>query len=66
MLNRYNLRFVIKQTLTIICKSINLPKISFILYINFYLLYHCFVQLGITSKKRLIIEFMALKQSYEE
>lgn len=65
IVNRFNLRFIIKQTLTTICKSIDLAKVPLILYIDFYPLYQCFVQLRTTSKKRLMIDIMALRQSYK-
>ena len=65
MVNRFDFGFVNKQTLDTIYKRIDLPKIFLILYTNFYLLYQCLVELRTTSKKRLMIEIMALKQSYE-
>ena len=65
MINGFDLRFIIKQTLGTIYKRINLAKIPFVLYIDSYLLYQCFVQLGTTSKKRLMIDIMALRESYE-
>ena len=64
-MNGFDLGFVIKQTLAIICKRIDLPKIPLILYIDSYLLYQCFVQLGTTSEKRLMINIMVLRQSYK-
>ena len=39
IVNRFDLGFVIKQTLAIICKRIDLPKIPLILYTDSYLLY---------------------------
>ena len=60
-MNRFDLRFVIKWTLAIICKIIDLPKISLILCINSYSLYHYFIQLGTTNEKWLIIDIIALK-----
>ncbi len=65
MVNEFDLGFVIKQTLATICKRIDLAKVPLILYTNSYSLYQCLVQLGTTSEKRLIIDIMALKQSYE-
>ena len=65
MINRFELRFDIKQTLATMCKRIDLAKILLVLCINSYLLYQCLVQLRITSEKQLIIDIMALMQSYE-
>ena len=52
-------------TLAMIYKRINLLKIPLILCTNSYLLYQCLVQLGTTSEKRLMIDIMAFRQSYE-
>ncbi len=65
MVNEFDLGFVIKQMLATICKRIDLAKVPLILYTNSYLLYQCLVQLGTTSEKRLMIDIMALRQSYE-
>ena len=66
MVNGFGLKFFIKQMLAIICKRINLAKIPLVLYINFYLLYQCLVQLRTISEKRLMIDIIVLRQSYEE
>ena len=65
MVNGFDLRFVIKQTLATIYKRMDLAQIPFILYTNSYLLYQCLFQLGTTCGKQLIINIMALRQSYE-
>lgn len=39
MINRFDLRFVIKQTFAIIYKKIDLAEIPFVLYTDSYLLY---------------------------
>ena len=64
MVNRFDLGFVIKQTLATICKRIDLPKISFILFDNSYLLYQCLFKLGTTSEKWLIFDLMVFRESY--
>lgn len=64
MVNRFNLRFVMKQMVATIYKTINWAKVPFILSIDSYLLYKYLIYLGITSKKRLIIDIMTLKQLY--
>ena len=39
--------------------------ISIIVYIDLYLLYECLVKLGTITKKCLIIDIMAIRQSYK-
>ncbi len=39
--------------------------IPFIIYTDFYLLYKCLVKLGTIKEKRLIIDIIALRQSYK-
>jgi hypothetical protein len=39
--------------------------IPIVVHTNSYLLYECLVKLGTTKKKRLIIDIMAIRQSYE-
>lgn len=60
MINKFDLRLIIKQTLITICKKIDLPKTFFILYTNSYLLYQYLIQLKTTNKKQLIIDIMIL------
>ena len=56
---------VIGTTLKIITDRLKLPTIPIIVYTNLYSLYECLVKLGTTKEKRLIIDIMALRQSYE-
>lgn len=65
IVNKFDLKFVIKQIFAIICKKIVLLKILLILYSKFYLLYQCFVQLRTIIEKRLMIDIMVLKQSHK-
>lgn len=65
MVNRFDLEFIIKQTLATVYKKIDLAKILLVLYINLYLLYQSHVQLGITTERQLIIDIMALWSSYK-
>ena len=65
MVNGFDLEFVIKQTFATRCKKINSAKIPLALCTDSYLLYQCLVQLGTTSEKRLMIDIMALRMSYE-
>jgi hypothetical protein len=60
-----NMSFAIRSTLTIIIKQLGLPTILIIVYTNSYSLYECLVKLGTIKEKRLIIDIMAIRESYE-
>jgi hypothetical protein len=60
-----NMSFVIGSTLTIIIKQLGLPIILIIVYTNSYSLYECLVKFEIIKEKRLIIDIMAIRESYE-
>ena len=57
--------FAILLTLYMITKQLHLPDIPIIVYIDSFLLYECLVKLRTTKEKRLIINIMAIRQSYE-
>lgn len=65
MINVFDPRFVLKQTLATISRKIKFAKLPPILSTNCYFLYQCLVQWGRTSEKRLMIDIMAFWQSYE-
>jgi hypothetical protein len=65
MVGEIDMSFVIRSTFTIIIKQLGLFTIPIIVYINSYSLYECLVKLGIIKKKRLIIDIMAIRKSYE-
>jgi hypothetical protein len=46
-------------------KQLEFPTIPIIVYTDSYSLYECLVKLGITKKKRLIIDIMVIRESYE-
>ena len=56
---------VLGTTLEMIMKKLNLPPIQQVLCTDSYSLYECLVKLGTTKEKRLMIDIMALRQSYE-
>jgi hypothetical protein len=60
-----NIVFVIGLTLKLITKQLGLPKIPIIVCIDSYSLYEYLVKLGTTKEKRLIIDIIAFRQSYE-
>jgi hypothetical protein len=55
----------IRTTLKIIIDRLELPIIPIVVYTNLYSLYKCLVKLGTIKEKRLIINIMALQQSYK-
>ena len=55
----------INSTIKIITEQLDLPNIHLIVYTDSYSLYKCLVKLRTTQEKRLIIDIMALRQSYE-
>ena len=57
--------FAIGFTLTIIMKQLKFPTIPIIVCTDFYSLYECLVKLGIIKEKRLIIDIMVIRESYE-
>jgi hypothetical protein len=52
-------------TLKIITERLGLPPTPLIVCTDSYSLYECLVKLGTTNEKRLMIDIMALRQSYE-
>jgi hypothetical protein len=57
--------FAINSTVSMIMKQLRLPTTPIIVCTDSYSLYECLVKLGTTQEKRLIIDIMALRQSYE-
>jgi hypothetical protein len=65
MIGEIDILFAINFTLTIIIKQLGLLIIPIIVCTDSYSLYECLVKLGITKEKRLIIDIMAIRESYE-
>jgi hypothetical protein len=65
MINGVNVKIALATTLEIIIIRFNQPEIPLVIYTNLYSLYECLIKLGITQEKRLIIDILALRQSYE-
>ena len=55
----------INSTIKIITEQLDLPDIPLIVCIDSYSLYECLVKLGTIKEKRLIINIIILRQSYE-
>jgi len=65
MVGGVNIAIAIRTTLKMIIDRLKLPTIPIIIYTDSYSLYKCLVKLGTIKEKRLIIDIMALRQSYE-
>jgi hypothetical protein len=48
-----------------IAKQLGFPPTPIVVCTNSYLLYKCLVKLGTTKEKRLMINIMAIRQSYK-
>ena len=65
MVGGVDMAIAIRTTLKMITDQLKLPVIPTIMCTNSYSLYECLVKLGTTKEKRLMIDIMALRQSYE-
>jgi hypothetical protein len=65
MMNGVDVRIALLITLQIIITQLNLPEIPIMICTDLFSLYECLVKLGTTQEKRLMIDIMALRQSYE-
>ena len=65
MVSRVDSAITIGTILKMITDRLKLPTIPIIVYTDSYSLYECLVKLGTTKEKRLIIDIIALRQSYE-
>lgn len=60
-----DMAYAISSTLSLITEHLKMPTIPTIVCTDSYSLYECLVKLGTTKEKRLMIDIMALRQSYE-
>jgi hypothetical protein len=65
IVNSFNMGIAIVTTLRMVTERLGLPVIPLVIYTDSYSLYECLVKLGITKEKRLMINIMALRQSYK-
>ena len=61
----FDVRYVIYYTINTILKRFYLLKAPFILCTDLFSLYQYLIQMGSINEKRLIIDLIALRQSYE-
>ena len=55
----------ISTTIKMISEQLGFPPTPIVVCTDSYSLYECLVKLGTTKEKRLMIDIMALRQSYE-
>src|SRR6202051_2202906 len=65
MVGGVDIAIAINTTIKMITEQLDLPQIPMIVCTDSYSLYECLVKLGTTKEKRLMIDIMALRQSYE-
>jgi hypothetical protein len=64
-MNEINIEIALATTLEIIIIRLNQPEIPLVICTNLYSLYECLIKLGTIQEKRLIINILALQQSYK-
>jgi hypothetical protein len=65
MVNGFDIGIAVATTLRMATERLGLPPIPLVICTDSYSLYECLVKLGTTKEKRLMIDIMALRQSYE-
>jgi hypothetical protein len=65
MAHGVDIAVAIGTTVTKIADRLSVASVLVIVCTNFYFLYECFVKLGTTKEKRLMINIMAMRQTYE-
>jgi hypothetical protein len=60
-----DIAIAVKATLDIVTTRLQLPDVPIVVCTDSFSLYECLVKLGTTKEKRLMIDIMALRQSYE-
>ncbi len=65
MVSGVDMSIATSTTLAIIMERLGMPAIPVIVCTDSFSLYECLVKLGTTKEKRLMIDIMALRQSYE-
>jgi hypothetical protein len=65
MVAGFDVGITIASTLRMITSKLSLPEIPLVICTDSLSLYECLVKLGTTAEKRLMIDVMALRQSYE-
>jgi hypothetical protein len=61
-----DMAYAISSTLKMITSQLDLPDILTIVCTDSFSLYECLVKLGTTKEKRLMIDIIAIRQSYKQ
>ena len=65
LVSGFDVAYVLATTMNKVFDQISLPPIPLIVCTDSLSLYECLVKLGTTKEKRLMIDIMALRESYE-
>ncbi|KAI1670831.1 hypothetical protein L13192_04188 [Pyrenophora tritici-repentis] len=65
IVNGFDIGIAIATTLRIVTERLRIPEVPLVVCTDSYSLYECLVKLRTTKEKRLMIDIMALRQSYE-
>lgn len=65
MVSGFNLGLALVTTLKLVTRELQLKPVPLVICTDSFSLYECLTKLGTTNKKRLMIDVMALCQSYE-
>jgi hypothetical protein len=66
MVSGVDMAYALGSTIKMITQQLDLPTIPIVVCTDSYSLYECLVKLGTTKEKRLMIDVMAIRQSYEQ
>ena len=65
MVGGVDMALAMNSTIQMIIRQLDIPPLPIVVCTDSYSLYECLVKLGTTKEKRLMIDIMALRQSYE-
>jgi hypothetical protein len=65
MVKGVDMAIAINTTIKMINEQLGFPQTPIVVCTDSYSLYECLVKLGTTEEKRLMVDIMALRQSYE-
>jgi len=65
MVGGVDMAIAINTTIKMVTNQLGLPLTPIIVCTNSYLLYECLIKLRTTKEKRLIIDIIAIRQSYK-
>ena len=66
MVRGVDIVLTMNSTISMIVRQLDIPLPPIIIYTDSYSLYECLVKLRTIKEKRLIIDIIALRQSYEK